>query len=970
MPTTEYLDADGECAPKTALIRDYGDVARAVELHKRNPSIRLRFAARLIRKACLAVGIEPDDTGFVQPPETWSAIKQTQLDCDVLTERDLLDEGAEVLALHGAALGWFGGQSVRGDPCIVIPGKDADGAWSLLKLEPGALAAGLSTFKYPFTNVKDGTKTKAWPAPILKALATHESQRHLRPCTAIANGYVSTADGLRPKPGYDAPSRTYRPRAEWKPATKMSVAEALQVIREAHAGFEYATGDVSAEKVEGDAARALLAPFFAILRPSWAISEKIPEATAPMHVFTKDGSGSGGTSHCTVTAACANGAHPTGEAYLTFPKDAEETYQLGKQVEKALPTMIYDNLIEHVGSQTGNFLTLLTQGVLSMRAARQTGTVTFRLQSFVAMNANQSLEDRFSMKEDYKRRTVPIALKGNPQRQNERMERTGMSLTAEIAERSFDWNSAYWTLIDDWREAGAPKGDLGPGITNREKAFKAGYEDVLGIALHLGLVNDVEDLRLGIAEWERETFVEKATEWDELYLSLERHAKGNSECARFRARDVNEWIKAGNVQPSRLAGRIPEMKGYLEALGSRLTAWSAEPERDLQCVKGRGNANYYYFAPADEPAPPPGGTDGPPAGERISQGNPKPQFHPSSTHKPQWPEAFECSCGRSVEPEPRPDHPGDCVLRCECGASRSQLLSDAGNVKTFVKALLFADDGSRSGHIECWRFDPAYTYTDKAGERHERKTQQSDWQGHQRGTALYRKPASDEARVLVAEGEKACAAIADRTESDGVLCYGASSYARSIVLPDWIAGRECVLLPDNDVAGDKAINVLGARLVALGCTVKRTVHDQAAPQGHDAADMTEAELAAHLDTAAPFEPMDKPPERPPATQMQAPHANGYVLPQTMQARMVKLWDSCEVKDGHRNEGAYRFVRACLTLYEYQDVDWETFLWSRARDIGLPAVEVNGIIRSVRKTAVRETQAAFDAKKDEWKRSQP
>lgn len=386
--------------------------------------------------------------------------------------------------------------------------------------------------------------------------------------------------------------------------------------------------------------------------------------------------------------------------------------------------------------------------------------------------------------------------------------------------------------------------------------------------------------------------------------------------------------------------------------------------------------DFHWDCPPPTPMPEPDGYPSkppPPPAPAHSEpdGPPKPQFHPSSIHKPQWPEAFECRCGNVVEPVARPGHSGDCVLRCECGASRSQLLADAGNVKSLVKAPLFDAAGERSGHIECWRFDPAVTYTDKQGESHERKTMQSSWQGKRRGTALYREPASDDARVLIAEGEKACAAIADRTESDGVLCYGASSYARSIVLPEArLKGRECVLLPDNDIAGEKAVNGLGARLVEIGCTVKRTVHDQAAPQGHDAADMTDAELAAHLDTAAPFEPMDKPPERTPATQTQAPHANGYVSPQTMQARMVKLWDSCEVKDGNRNDGAYRFVRACLTLYEYQDVDWETFLWSRARDIGLPAVEVNGIIRSVRKTAVRETQAAFDAKKDEWKRSQP
>lgn len=110
------------------------------------------------------------------------------------------------------------------------------------------------------------------------------------------------------------------------------------------------------------------------------------------------------------------------------------------------------------------------------------------------------------------------------------------------------------------------------------------------------------------------------------------------------------------------------------------------------------------------------------------------------------------------------------------------------------------------------------------------------------------------------------------------------------------------------------------------------------------------------------------PPEPKAPTSQAEHRR-TVKGGDITARMDALWDKCDVSEGNRNNGAFAFACACLTFYDYQDVDWEPYLRDRAASAGLPETEIASLLKSARKTAQRETQAEYEARKAEWKRSQ-
>lgn len=92
-------------------------------------------------------------------------------------------------------------------------------------------------------------------------------------------------------------------------------------------------------------------------------------------------------------------------------------------------------------------------------------------------------------------------------------------------------------------------------------------------------------------------------------------------------------------------------------------------------------------------------------------------------------------------------------------------------------------------------------------------------------------------QVLIVEGEK-CRDYGARILAGKMVviswCGGAQAWRRS----DWIAleGRRCVLWPDADVEGRKAMNALAGQLVGLGAAVRMIDPEADQPRGWDIAD--------------------------------------------------------------------------------------------------------------------------------------
>lgn len=99
--------------------------------------------------------------------------------------------------------------------------------------------------------------------------------------------------------------------------------------------------------------------------------------------------------------------------------------------------------------------------------------------------------------------------------------------------------------------------------------------------------------------------------------------------------------------------------------------------------------------------------------------------------------------------------------------------------------------------------------------------------------ALKRQPFAD---VLVVEGEKAADAAARLLPDLAVVSWPNGSKAYDRV--DWqpLAGRFVNLWPDNDDTGRAAMDAIGAKLVALGCTVKVVDTPTGSKDGWDVAD--------------------------------------------------------------------------------------------------------------------------------------
>jgi len=105
---------------------------------------------------------------------------------------------------------------------------------------------------------------------------------------------------------------------------------------------------------------------------------------------------------------------------------------------------------------------------------------------------------------------------------------------------------------------------------------------------------------------------------------------------------------------------------------------------------------------------------------------------------------------------------------------------------------------------------------------------------------LYRLPElADALRVFVTEGEKA----AEAARSVGLSATTSAHGSKSASKTDWtpLAGKECVLLPDNDDAGQRYASEVAAILATLTPTpVVRLVDLPDLPPGGDMADFVAA----------------------------------------------------------------------------------------------------------------------------------
>lgn len=89
--------------------------------------------------------------------------------------------------------------------------------------------------------------------------------------------------------------------------------------------------------------------------------------------------------------------------------------------------------------------------------------------------------------------------------------------------------------------------------------------------------------------------------------------------------------------------------------------------------------------------------------------------------------------------------------------------------------------------------------------------------------------------VFLVEGEKAADALQGVTQLAAVLTWPGG--ARNPQYADWspLRGRTCILWPDVDAPGFEAMQVVAARLLALGCELQM-INTEGLPEGWDAAD--------------------------------------------------------------------------------------------------------------------------------------
>ena len=129
-----------------------------------------------------------------------------------------------------------------------------------------------------------------------------------------------------------------------------------------------------------------------------------------------------------------------------------------------------------------------------------------------------------------------------------------------------------------------------------------------------------------------------------------------------------------------------------------------------------------------------------------------------------------------------------------------------------------------------------------------------------------------DAPLVIAEGEKAAAAIS-AVGWPAVSWYGGSG-KRYVTGADWrvVKGRDCILWPDNDGPGQKAMEYAAAEIAAVGGNViARVVAADVGDKGADAADVDADRRRALLESVEPWTPPETPDD---AAGVMPPNSNG------------------------------------------------------------------------------------------------
>ena len=224
------------------------------------------------------------------------------------------------------------------------------------------------------------------------------------------------------------------------------------------------------------------------------------------------------------------------------------------------------------------------------------------------------------------------------------------------------------------------------------------------------------------------------------------------------------------------------------------------------------------------------------------------EWHPSQRYQYTPAKDFKCSsCGNVVKAFPRENHPYNLVLKCACGASRTQLIKDFGEMHSFFYLPWIEKKTGKVRHYgERWTFYPEVKLGNGTTKSlPSRRPINSDLQ-----LQMLVVRECVKGIVYFAEGEKTASAVADFAENASVISYQLSG-VNSHIIPDFVRGRKCIVLPDRPKSKEgneyEKANDLCRRLIRdFGCKVFRTKFTDNERRIGDAADMTLQEFKIHL----------------------------------------------------------------------------------------------------------------------------
>lgn len=193
--------------------------------------------------------------------------------------------------------------------------------------------------------------------------------------------------------------------------------------------------------------------------------------------------------------------------------------------------------------------------------------------------------------------------------------------------------------------------------------------------------------------------------------------------------------------------------------------------------------------------------------------------------------------------------------------------------------------------------------------------------------------------IVIVEGEKTAEAARELFPSMTVVTWPGGSHA--VKHADWspLAQRECLIIPDADVAGLTAAQYIGERLLALGCTVRHVTPEASRPQGWDLADAVadswthieaerwvEAQAAPMISTAVPADAPVEVVMAPPSPFSEDALAQRFAEKHADDFRFVKSWGSWLTWQHYRwRRDEQDAVMEAIRLFLCDAVNWEAGL---------------------------------------------